>query len=77
MSTASDTFRKAVLDTQAMRQEYFNFQLPRILRALKECSDEIDLGMQYHFTRYAFLYESIILGEGSTLSPVGTEEGQI
>ncbi|KZS94584.1 RhoGAP-domain-containing protein [Sistotremastrum niveocremeum HHB9708] len=75
MSTASDTFRKAVLDTQAMRQEYFNFQLPRILRALKECSDEIDLGMQYHFTRYAFLYESIILGEGSTLSPVGTEEG--
>lgn len=32
MSTASDIYRKAVLDTQTMRSEYFNFQLPRILR---------------------------------------------
>ncbi|KIK60508.1 hypothetical protein GYMLUDRAFT_167927 [Collybiopsis luxurians FD-317 M1] len=69
MSAASDAFRKAVLDTQSMRQEYFNFQLPRILRALKECSDEIDLGTQYHLTRYAFLFESILLNDGSTLVP--------
>lgn len=32
MSVASDMYRKSVTDTQAMRQEYFNFQLPRILR---------------------------------------------
>lgn len=32
MSGASDAYRKAVTDTQAIRQEYFNFQLPRILR---------------------------------------------
>lgn len=86
MSAASDAFRKAVIDTQSMRQEYFNFQLPRILRvklsallspfvsssflqALKECSDEIDLGTQYHLTRYAFLFESILLTDGSTLVP--------
>jgi hypothetical protein len=78
-----------------MRQEYFNFQLPRILRvswqfmartlqviddvvfkqALKECADEIDLGTQYHLTRYAFLFESIVLSDGSTLVPAGTEDG--
>ncbi|ESK94826.1 gtpase activating protein [Moniliophthora roreri MCA 2997] len=69
VSAASDAFRKAVIDTQAMRQEYFNFQLPRILRSLKECSDEIDLGTQYHLTRYAFLFESIVLSDGSTLVP--------
>ncbi|KAF8912465.1 GTPase activating protein [Mucidula mucida] len=74
MSTASDAFRKAVTDTQAMRQEYYNFQLPRILRALKECADEIDLGTQYHLTRYAFLFESIVLSDGSTLVPP-REEG--
>lgn len=74
MSTASDAFRKAVTDTQAMRQEYYNFQLPRILRALKECADEIDLGTQYHLTRYAFLFESIVLSDGSTLVPP-KEEG--
>jgi len=32
MSNASDAYRKAVTETQAIRQEYFNFQLPRILR---------------------------------------------
>ncbi|KAF9461544.1 Rho GTPase activation protein [Collybia nuda] len=69
MSAASDMYRKSVTDTQAMRQEYFNFQLPRILRALKECADEIDLGTQYHLTRYAFLFESIVLSDGSILVP--------
>lgn len=32
MANASETFRKAVLESQALRQEYFNFQLPKILR---------------------------------------------
>jgi len=32
MASASETFRKAVLESQALRQEYFNFQLPKILR---------------------------------------------
>ncbi|KAJ6581469.1 GTPase activating protein [Mycena capillaripes] len=73
MSNASDAYRKAVTDTQAMRQEYFNFQLPRILRALKECTDEMDLGTQYHLTRYAFLFESTVLSDGSTLVPPNDE----
>ncbi|PPQ63369.1 hypothetical protein CVT24_005634 [Panaeolus cyanescens] len=73
LSSATDQYRKAVTDTQAMRQEYFNFQLPRILRALKECADEIDLGTQYHLTRYAFLFESIVLSDGATLVPPNEE----
>lgn len=32
MAQASETFRKAVLESQTLRQEYFNFQLPKILR---------------------------------------------
>ena len=32
VSAASDAYRKAVTETQGIRQEYFNFQLPRILR---------------------------------------------
>ncbi|GBE88171.1 hypothetical protein SCP_1204010 [Sparassis crispa] len=69
MSNTSDTYRKMVTETQTIRQEYFNFQLPRILRALKECVDEIDLGTQYHLSRYAFLYENIVLSDGTTLAP--------
>lgn len=40
-STASDAFRKEVLSTQAMRQEYFNLQLPRILRVSGKLCDRI------------------------------------
>lgn len=32
MAAASEAFRKAVLDSQTVRQEYFNFQLPKIVR---------------------------------------------
>lgn len=70
-SQLSDHFRREVLQTQQMRQEYFNLQLPRILRALKESAEEIDNGLQYHLSRYAFLYESTILGDGMTVTPVG------
>lgn len=45
-----------------------------ISQALKECSDEIDLGTQYHLTRYAFLFESIVLSDGTILVPP-QEEG--
>jgi Rho GTPase-activating protein RGD1 len=38
--------------------------------------DEIDLGTQYHLTRYAFLFESIVLSDGSTLAPAGIEDGK-
>ena len=39
------------------------------VQALKECVDEIDLGTQYHLSRYAFLCESIIHGEAIILQP--------
>ncbi|KAL7414594.1 GTPase activating protein [Mrakia frigida] len=70
MSHASDAFRRAVLDAQSVRQEYFNSQLPKILRLLKQCADEVDLGTQYHLSRYAYLYETMVLQEGTTLAPV-------
>ena len=43
------------------------------MKSLKECADEIDLGTQYHLTRYAFLFESIVMSDGSTLIPAGED----
>ncbi|KAI0076575.1 RhoGAP-domain-containing protein [Panus rudis PR-1116 ss-1] len=74
MSNASDAYRKAVQESQTARQEYFNFQLPRILRALKECADELDLGTKYHLARYAFLFESVVLSDGNVLVPMGSDD---
>uniref|UniRef100_V5GSB1 GTPase activating protein n=2 Tax=Kalmanozyma brasiliensis (strain GHG001) TaxID=1365824 RepID=V5GSB1_KALBG len=72
-STASDAFRREVLSTQGVRQEYFNLQLPRILRTLKENAEEIDNGTQYHLARYAFLFESTVLNDGMAISPAGAD----
>jgi hypothetical protein len=36
LGTANDAFRKSVQDYQTLRQEYFNFQLPKILRVSRE-----------------------------------------
>ncbi|KAG8832673.1 hypothetical protein FRC17_000892 [Serendipita sp. 399] len=73
VAVASDSFHKASLETQALRQEYFNLQLPKILRALKELSDEIDTAMQFHLSKYAYLLESSLLSDAVTLVP--KEEG--
>ncbi|GMK55519.1 hypothetical protein CspeluHIS016_0205750 [Cutaneotrichosporon spelunceum] len=74
MASTSEAFRKACLESQALRQEYFNHQLPRIVRALKDCADELDNGMQYHLTRYAYMYESTVVSEGTLLSPRDPED---
>ena len=37
MAQSSETFRKAVLESQALRQEYFNFKQPKILRVSQPC----------------------------------------
>ena len=49
---------------------------PRTLRALKEASDEIDLGTQYHLQRYAFLTESVVMADGQILAPTSTGVGK-
>ncbi|BEJ16227.1 hypothetical protein CspHIS471_0508320 [Cutaneotrichosporon sp. HIS471] len=74
MASTSEAFRKACLESQALRQEYFNHQLPRIVRVLKDCADELDNGMQYHLTRYAYMYESTVVSEGTLLSPRDPED---
>ncbi|CEQ41510.1 SPOSA6832_03229, partial [Sporobolomyces salmonicolor] len=75
MGQSSDAYRAQVVGAQTVRQEYFNLQLPRILRTLKEGADEIDLGTQYHLSRYAYLFESLLVTDGLTISPVSIEDG--
>jgi len=43
--------------------------LTELSQSLKETLDEIDLGTQFHLSRYAFLFENMILNDGLTVSP--------
>ncbi|GAA5993389.1 hypothetical protein JCM5350_002160 [Sporobolomyces pararoseus] len=75
MGQASDSYRASLQGCQVVKQEYFNQQLPKLLKSLKESLDEIDLGNQYHLTRYGFLFESLLVTDGLTISPVSVEDG--
>lgn len=44
------------------------------MQLLKECADELDLGTQYHLSRFAFLYESTLVGDGTILNPMGAPD---
>jgi len=46
-------------------------------QTLKEASDEVDLGTQYHLSRYAYIFESTIVTDGLTLAPVGADDGAL
>ncbi|WAR61997.1 hypothetical protein PtB15_14B91 [Puccinia triticina] len=73
MGTVSDAYRAQVLATQQVRQEYFNLQLPRILRTLKEHSDETDLAIQYYLANYSSLSESLLVNEALSVSALPAE----
>lgn len=75
MGQCSDAYRSQVAGAQTVRKEYFNTQLPKILRSLKESADELDLGTQYHLSRYSYLFENTLVSDGLTISPVGMEDG--
>lgn len=71
MAGASDEYRKQVQFCQGVRREHWVVGIPRILRTLKENSDEIDFGTQFQLSRYAHLFEQMILQDGVTVSPPG------
>ncbi|TIC70111.1 RhoGAP-domain-containing protein [Wallemia mellicola] len=75
ISQASDSFKRNAQESSNLRSEYWDIYMPRIVRTLKECSDEIDLGVQYHLERYAFLLENALLNEGVTVTPLAKEDG--
>lgn len=43
---------------------------------MKECADELDMGCQYHMARYAYLFETTLLADGSAILPVAEESGK-
>ena len=68
----SDAYARESAATSELRSNHFRREMPRVLRALKESADEIDLGTQYHLARYAHLYEHVLVQDGLLVSPVGS-----
>lgn len=68
---AHETLCGEAQSAQTKRQEYFQQQLPQVLRGYKESLDELETGVQFQLVRYAFLYENIALSDGVSINPLG------
>lgn len=44
------------------------------LQSLKESVDECDMGVQYHLSRYVYLYEGVLASDGVTVSPINNAQ---
>lgn len=69
-TNAHDALRGEASSAQHTRDEYFQQQLPGVLRLFKEAMDELDTGVQFHLVRYAFLHESTALADGLAVNPL-------
>lgn len=72
-NNAHETLRGEAQSAENVRQEYFQQQLPQVLRAFKDALDELETGLQFQLMRYAFLYESIVLSDGLLVNPLGNK----
>lgn len=54
-----------------------NLAESRLIQSMKESSDEVDLGTQYHLSRYSYIFESTLVTDGLTISPVNPEDGEL
>lgn len=73
-SATSDAYRAEVQACQAARRDHWTNNVPRVIRSLKESSDEVDNGTQYHLLRYAQLYEHMLVQDGITIAPASGSE---
>ncbi|CAG8505076.1 27620_t:CDS:10 [Racocetra persica] len=74
-ATANDTYKHHLSITNTARHEYYDIHLPRMIMALKDISDECDIGIQYHLARYTYLFENTMISDALVISPVNTEDG--
>ncbi|CAG8504023.1 29154_t:CDS:10 [Gigaspora margarita] len=74
-ATANDTYKHHLSITNAARHEYYDIHLPRMVTALKDISDECDIGLQYHLARYTYLFENTMVSDALVISPANTEDG--
>lgn len=47
-----------------------------LVQTMKESADETDLGTQYHLSRYAYIFESTLVTDGLTISPLNSDDGE-
>ncbi|CAG8641609.1 10721_t:CDS:2, partial [Racocetra fulgida] len=58
----------------SLTKAIFSKQPKSPTQALKDISDECDIGIQYHLARYTYLFENTMVSDALVISPANTED---
>ncbi|PVV04749.1 hypothetical protein BB560_000743 [Smittium megazygosporum] len=66
---ADEMYKSHLEETNTVRDNYFNSQLPKILLTTRMFVEEIDNALKWHLGKYSYAYECTILSDALTIKP--------
>lgn len=67
---ANEAYKRLLVQTNNMRREFYDVQLPKILASVMGLIEEVDQFLKFTLGKYAFTYESAVLADAITLKPM-------
>ncbi|KAJ2722152.1 Rho GTPase-activating protein [Coemansia sp. Benny D115] len=67
---ANEAYKRLLQQTNAMRRDFYDLQLPKILASVMGLVEEVDQFLKFSLGKYAYTYESAVLADAITLKPM-------
>ncbi|KAJ2549799.1 Rho GTPase-activating protein [Coemansia sp. RSA 1933] len=67
---ANEAYKRLLNQTNAMRRDFYDVQLPKILASVMGLIEEVDQFLKFSLGKYAYTYESAVLADAITLKPI-------
>ncbi|KAJ2786542.1 hypothetical protein GGI15_001446 [Coemansia interrupta] len=75
---ANESYKRILQQTNAMRRDFYDVQLPKILASVMGLVEEVDQFLKFSLGKYAYTYESAVLADAITLKPIdGVSAGMV
>ncbi|PVU98571.1 hypothetical protein BB559_001461 [Furculomyces boomerangus] len=66
---ANEQYKSQLVETNKIRNDYYKYQLPKILMTVRMFVEEIDNALKWHLGKYSYAYECTILSDALTVKP--------
>ncbi|KAJ2395592.1 Rho GTPase-activating protein [Coemansia sp. RSA 2603] len=67
---ANESYKRILQQTNTMRRDFYDVQLPKILASVMGLVEEVDQFLKFSLGKYAYTYESAVLADAITLKPI-------
>ncbi|KAJ1725038.1 Rho GTPase-activating protein [Coemansia erecta] len=67
---ANESYKRILQQTNTMRRDFYDVQLPKILASVMGLVEEVDQFLKFSLGKYAYTYESAVLADAITLKPM-------